>query len=61
MQGLSYPKLLHNLGLTNLERRREKGDMIQKHKIQVGIDEIHRSQTPTIRETRGGHRAQLQE
>ena len=58
--GLSYPERLHNLGLTTLERRRERGDMIQQYKIQAGIDEISWFATPTTREARSGHRAQLQ-
>ena len=34
--------------------------MIQKYKIQAGIEGIHWSATSTTRETRGGHRALLQ-
>ena len=60
LQGLSYPMRLHNLGITTLERRRERGDMIQQYKIQAGIDEISWFATPTTREGRSGHRAQLQ-
>ena len=59
LQGLSYPERLYNLGLTILERRRERGDMIEHYKIQTGYDEIHWSATPNTREARGGHRAQL--
>ena len=60
LQGLCYPERLHNQGLSTLERRRERGDMIQQYKIQAGIDEISWFATPTTREGRSGHRAQLQ-
>ena len=35
--------------------------MIQQYKIQVVIDEIHSSASPTTRKARGGRCAQLQE
>ena len=34
--------------------------MIQQYKIQASIDETHWFATPTTREAKGGHRAQLQ-
>ena len=40
LQNLSYRELLHNLGLTQLERRCERGDMIQHYRIQAGVDDI---------------------
>ena len=40
LEGLSYEERLSNIGLTSLERRRERGDMIQMHKILKGSDQV---------------------
>ena len=40
LEDKSNGEILHNLGITPLERRRERGDMIQHYKIQASIDEI---------------------
>ena len=59
MEGLTYEERLLNLGLTTLERRRERGDMIQMYKIQSGRDHISWLANPSTRATRNKDRTQL--
>ena len=59
LQGLSYPERLHNLGLTTLKRRRERGDLIRQFKIANRIDQIDWSSDQIIRQARGGNRPKL--
>ena len=59
LKDLSYRERLHNLGLTTLERRRERGDLIQLYKIMAEIDKVTWYTHPIIKAARGGHRERL--
>ena len=51
LKDLSYPARLHNLGLTSLERRRERGDLIEWYKIKAEIDKVTWYAGPIIKST----------
>ena len=41
LKHLTYKERLHNLNLTSLEARRERGDLIQLHKIEICINKVN--------------------
>ena len=41
LKHLTYEERLHNLNLTSLEARRVRGDLIQLHKIESGINKVN--------------------
>ena len=41
LKHLTYEERLHNLNLTSLEARRERGDLIQLYKIESGINKVN--------------------
>jgi len=43
LKNMSYPEILKILGLTTLESRRLRGDLIQVFKIVKGFDNIDRN------------------
>ena len=59
LKDLSYPERLHNLGLTTLERRHERDDLIEWFKIKAEIDKVTWYAGPIIKSARGGHRERL--
>ena len=48
IQHLTYPERLKALGLTSLEHRRERSDMIQVYKIMHGIDKVDKDRLFTM-------------
>ncbi len=42
------PKTRFNFGLTTIEKRRERGDMIQYYKINKSIDQVHWINHPKV-------------
>ena len=44
LRGLTYEQRLKQLGLTTLEERRRRGDLIEVYKIMHGIDKVDRKQ-----------------
>ena len=40
LRGLEYPERLKIMGLTDLEMRRKRGDLIQLFKIAKGLEEV---------------------
>ena len=63
LRDLPYESRRERLGLTSLETRRLRGDMIQKFKIEKGIESVDFEMPSSgfVREAapRGGRRAQL--
>ena len=56
-RNLAYNERCSRWGLTTHKVRRTRGDLIQKYKVEKGIDEIEWHQKPTILPPRGGHRS----
>ena len=52
----SYEERCRILDLNSLEERRIRGDLIQKFKLEHGIEEINWHVEPIILQARGGHR-----
>ena len=48
MKHLSYEDRLINLNLTTLERRRERGDIIQTYKIMHGLSDVNINELFTL-------------
>ena len=60
LKGLKYDDRLNDLNLTTLEKRRTRGDLIQKFKIEKGLDTVEWENPPHTVPPRGGRRSQLQ-
>ena len=52
LRGMRYEDRLKELNLTTLERRRERGDMIQTYKILRGIDKVETEEMFTMNNNR---------
>jgi gas vesicle protein len=59
IQNLSYEQRLNTLKLTTLETRRIRGDLIQKYKIEKGLDIITWENPPLTAQPRADRRSQL--
>ena len=60
LKNLDYQSRCKELNLTTLEKRRTRGDLIQKFKIENKMDEINWEFEPTVLPPRGGHRGYFQ-
>ena len=58
LKDLSCRERFHNLGLTTLERRRERGDLIRWYKINAKINKVTYV-GPIMKAPRCGHRERL--
>jgi ribonucleases P/MRP protein subunit RPP40 len=59
LKGTSYVERCRILGLTDLQTKRKRGDLIQKYKIENKFDEIEWSYQPISAAPRGERRGQL--
>jgi len=57
LKGMTYIDRLKRLDLTTLEKRRERGDLIQLYKITRGIDQVNWVNEPRLGHARAGKRA----
>ena len=58
-KNLSNRKRLHNLGLTTLERMRERDDLIQWYKLKAEIDKVAWYAILIFKAAKTGHRERL--
>ena len=61
LRGLDYKTRCARLDLCTHEQRRKRGDLIQRYKIEKGIDEENWHFKPTYIEPRANHRGHYQE